>query len=290
MGYTHYFEIDRALTAEEFEIVGADARAIVKIAGEAGIALCGDRPDDDYDGIDDVIINSDEIMLNGVGEEGCESLHIMREPQADVYDPVLNWCKTYRRNYSPVVEAVLMALKQAAPQSVMVGSNGKWGFEWLHGSHCVGGSDEGAEECLDRDPEHVGLSGRVLYSLAFPGSPEPMYVFESPLKGTPYENQATYMPRDLDCKRRGTSFVGLPFGVTLRWLLDQARREPRPVCTLCGEPTETRVERKWDWGDDLNTPMCRFCLDGRVLSGQLLGYGFAESPFRLVKMQQPRLV
>ena len=45
MGYTHYFEIDRALTAEEFEIVGADARAIVKTAGDLGIALCGDAPD-----------------------------------------------------------------------------------------------------------------------------------------------------------------------------------------------------------------------------------------------------
>ena len=35
----------------------------------------------------------------------------------------------------------------------------------------------------------------------------------------------------------------------------------------------TRVDRKWDWGYDLNTAMCRFWLDGRVLCGQLLGYG-----------------
>ena len=66
MGYTHYFEIDRTLTAEEFEIVGADARAIVKTAGDLGIALCGDYPDEDYAGVD---------------VEACGSLHIMREPQ-----------------------------------------------------------------------------------------------------------------------------------------------------------------------------------------------------------------
>ena len=91
-----------------------------------------------------------------------------------------------------------MALKQAAPQSVMVGSNGRWGFEWLHGPGCSGGRNGDAKECLDSDPEHVGLSGRLLYSLAFPGSPEPMYVFESPLKGTSYENQS-----DLTCRGHG---------------------------------------------------------------------------------------
>ena len=240
MGYTHYFEIDRALTAEEFEIVGADARAIVKTAGDLGIALCGDAPFEGYAGFDEVVINSNEIMLNGVGDESAESLHVTREPQADAYNPPFNCCKTYRRNYSPVVEAVLMALKQAAPTSVLVGSNGSWGFEWLHGSHCVGVSGENREECLNVDPGHVGLGGRDLYSMAFPSSPEPMYVFESPLKGTEYENRPVHMPRDLDCKRRGSGFEGLPFGVTLRWLLDQARRNPRTVCTLCGEPTETR--------------------------------------------------
>ena len=72
----------------------------MKTAGDLGIALCGDYPDEDYAGVDEVVINSDEIMLNGIGEEPSESLHIMRELQADVYDPVLNWCRGYRRNYS----------------------------------------------------------------------------------------------------------------------------------------------------------------------------------------------
>ena len=39
----------------------------------------------------------------------------------------------------------------------------------------------------------------------------------------------------------------------------------------------------------MDTPMCDFCLNERILSGRLLGYGFAENPFRLVSIQQPRL-
>ena len=282
MGYTHYFEIDRTLTAEEFEIVGADSRAIVKTAGEAGIVLCGS----DFGDVREVVINNDEIMLDGVGDESAEPLYITREPRKEAHNPTLNWCKTYRRNYSPVVEAVLMALKQAAPQSVMVSSNGRWGFEWLHGPGCFGGRNGDAKECLDSDQEHVGLSGRLLYSLAFPGSTEPMYTFESPLKGTSHEGQRIHMPRDMECRLRGSGFAGLPFGVTWEWLFNQAKRNSLPVCMVCGEETETRVVRDDDWYN-WNTPMCSFCLNGRLLRGHLFGYTFGGNPFRLVKMQQP---
>ena len=288
MGYSHHAEISRDLTAEEFEILTTDTRVIVKVARELGIQLGSGL--DGKEG--DVVINADEIELNGVGDESCESLYITRERRwADAYSPVYTFCKTYRRNYSPVVAAVLIALKQVAPHAISIGSDGRWGYEWLHGSDCIqslAGRD--VEECLNTDPGHVGLGGRALYAMAFPTSPEPMYAFESPLKGTVYENRTIHMPRDLDCKRWGSSFVGLPFGVTLQWLLDQARRKPRPICTLCGEPTETRIECNADYGYDWNTPMCRFCLDNRVLSGKLLGYGFAVNPFRLVSIAQPQLV
>ena len=67
MGYTHYFEIDRSLTAEEFEAVAADARAIVRTAAELGIRLFSDS----FACVDEVVINADEIMPDGVGGEAC---------------------------------------------------------------------------------------------------------------------------------------------------------------------------------------------------------------------------
>ena len=287
MGYSHYAEINRDLTGEEFEILTTDARVIVKTAREAGIQLGSGWGEAGSD----VVINGDEIELNGVGDESAESLYITRQRRMDTYSPVFTSCKTYRRNYSPVVAAVLIALKQVAPHAVKVVSSGHWGYEWRHGPDCypAGRTEQGVGECLDTDPDHVGLGGRSLYSMAFPGSPEPMYVFESPLTGTPYENETIHIPRGLECRRWGSSFVGLPFGVTLAWLLDQARRSLRPVCAICGESTDTRLECDIDLGYNWDVPMCRFCLDVRLLSGQLLGYGFAENPFRLVGIAQPRL-
>ena len=228
MGYSHYFEICRTLTGEEFESVVVDTRVIVGVAGQCGIPLCSDP----LGAESEVIISGDKIVLNGVGDESAEPLHITRELQMDSYSPVFNSCKTYRRNYSPVVEAVLMSLKQAAPHAVMVGSNGLWGYEWLHGSACMRGRADQEEECLNTDPGHIGLGGRQLYSLSFPSSPEPMHVFDSPLKGTVYEKQKIHMPHDLECRRWGLSFEGLPFGVTLSWLLEQAKRDPQPICTI----------------------------------------------------------
>ena len=285
MGYSHYAEINRDLTGEEFEALAADARVIVKVAREQGIGLGSGE----YGTDGDVIINGDEIHLNGVGDESAESLVITREHRDDPYaSPVYTFCKTYRRNYSPVVAAVMMALKQVAPNDVLIKSDGHWGYEWRHGPRCSRGrSEQGVGECADTD--HKGIGGRALYALAFPSSRDPMYVFESPLTGTPHENETIHMPRDLECRRWGSSFVGLPFGVTLNWLLDQARRNPRPVCAICGESTDTRAECGVDLGYNWDVPMCEFCLDRRILSGRLLGYSFFESPFRLVSKAQPRL-
>ena len=45
MGYTHYFEIARSLTGEEFESLAMDAARIVAVAEQHGIRLCGDYRD-----------------------------------------------------------------------------------------------------------------------------------------------------------------------------------------------------------------------------------------------------
>ena len=240
-----------------------------------------------------VVIDGDRIVLNGVGDQACEELYISREMDTNQYNPVFNCCKTNREDYSPAVEAVLMALKQIVPHATRIGSDGDWGYEWVHGPGCMRSHRAtNQEQCQNNDPDHAGLGGRSLYTMAFPGSPEPIYTFGSPLIGTDYENQTIYMPRSLECSRRGGSYDGLPFGVTMRWLYEQAEKKTEPVCWVCGEFTKTRVETTGsDYGPiEMNAPMCDYCFSDRLLGGKLLGYGFAEPPYRLVNTNQPRLI
>lgn len=283
MGFTHSFQINRDLTHEEFEDIGCDVRAIIDVVVRSGIGITGDAR-----GLSsDPVLDSELICLNGVADESGEPLMIWRQVEREApYDSVLNFCKTYRRNYSPVVEAALMALKQRVPHEVMVSSDGEWGYEWLHGPACMNLSKRRlGSECSNSDERHVQLGGRGLYKLAFADGPEPINVFQSPLVGTELEGQAIYMPQCLPCKRRGTGYQGVPFGVTLDTFINQGRERPGIACLICGEDSATRIETDKDksWARSFEGPMCSFCFNERLVSGALLGYRFAESilPYRL---------
>lgn len=283
MGYTHSFQINRDLTHEEFEDISCDVRAIIDVAVPSGIGITGDAR-----GLpSDPVLDSELICLNGMADESGEPLMIWRQVGREApYDAFLNFCKTYRRNYSPVVEAALIALKQRVPHEVMVGSDGAWGYEWLHGSACVNRKRKPHDsECLNVDERHVQMSGRGLYRLAFREGPEPVNVFQSPLVGTELEGQTIYMPRDLPCKRRGTGYEGVPFGVTLDTFINQGGERPGVACMICGEDSATWIDTAEDksWARRFDGPMCSFCFRERLLSGALLGYRFADSilPYRL---------
>ena len=283
MGYTHNFQVNRELAREEFEDISSDVMAIVDVAVRSGIGITGDAR-----GLpSDPIVNDELICLNGAGDESGEPLMIWRQVERKApYDLVFNFCKTYRRNYSPVVEAALMALKQRVPHEVMVGSDGEWGYEWLHGPACMNRSKKrlGAE-CANESEGHVQLSGRGLYKLAFGDGPEPVNVFQSPLVGTELDGQAIYMPRDLSCKSRGSGYEGVPFGVTLDTFVRQGREQIGVACMICGEDTATSIETAEDksWAYVIEGSMCEFCFRERLASGLLMGYRFADSnfPYRL---------
>lgn len=240
MGYTHSFQINRELTHEEFEDISCDAKAIIDVAVRSGIGITADAR-----GLpSDPVVNDELICLNGMGDESGEPLMIWRQVEREApYDSFLNFCKTYRRNYSPVVEATLMALKQRVPHEVIVGSDGAWGYEWLHGPACVNRKKKPHDsECANGSEGHVQLSGRGLYKLAFGDGPEPVNVFQSPLVGTELEGQAIFMPRDLPCKRRGSGYEGVPFGVSLETFINQRKKWPGVICMICGEESATSVE------------------------------------------------
>ena len=281
MGYTHSFLMNRDLTGDEFEDISSDVRRIVDVAMEQGIGICGDE----YSGLREAVLSPELICLNGVGAESAEALQIWRKiPWGEPYQPALNFCKTYRRKYSPVVEASIIALKQRTPHDVMVGSDGGWGYEWLHGPRCDGQNEgQGQDECRNTSPEHVRLGGRELYRLAFPDSPTPMNVFQSPLVGTELEGQLLYVPRKVCIERRGSCFEGVPFGVTLRLLIEQKNRQSTNICMMCGEMCASSIKtvRPAHAPLKLNAPMCEFCYRERVASGKVFGYRFARNPYRL---------
>ena len=65
MGYTHYFRVDRALTAEEFALLAEDVKLIV---ASSGIAATG------WDGSGSPEYGPERIALNG--SPACESFVI----------------------------------------------------------------------------------------------------------------------------------------------------------------------------------------------------------------------
>ena len=277
MGYTHYLERNRNFTPDEFEDIRADITRLLHVATGLGIALPG------YPGGESVTVNPDVIAFNGVGDESCDTFVLTREIRTNEYNPTFTFCKTWRRNYSPVVAAAMMVVKQRVPQDVMVRSDGRWDQEWLHGPDCYQDKDR-ESACKITDTEHVKISGRSLYKMAFPDSPEPRYTFESPLISQGLEGQNFYVRPDMDCDRRGTCFVGLPFGFNLSEMLKQSRSVNSDVCMVCGEGTICKVKLIYSLGDEFldGRPMCEFCYSERLLRGKLTGYGYVYNPYQLL--------
>ena len=286
MGYTHYLEVNKDFTFEEFEDIRADIARIVDVATDLGIPLCG------YEDWEPVRMSSEKVVFNGVDEKRGETFILTRGIDRSIpYNPTLTFCKTKRNQYDPVVAAALMVIKQRVPQDVRIGSDGGWGHEWLHGPQCYDTKEDA--DCDNADPDHVGISGRTLYQLAFPDSPEPRYTFESPLISQGLEGQNFYVTRNMECKRRGTCFVGLPFGVHLFTLLEQSERVNASVCMVCGEETRFTIKmiakKHVDEFFD-GRPMCEYCYRERLLKGNLTGYGYAYNPFRLRDMSVDGMV
>ena len=282
MGYTEYSEVEGDLTAEEMEDIRADVERICDVAQAVGIPL--DRSVPDY--VDDSPQNI--ISLNGVGDQACDPLVISRYLPTDIHDPGKSYFKTYRRDYTPVVQASLMALKQLMPARVQIGSDGDWGYEWLHGVDCNRDRRDKntPNECDKVDEAHIGMSGRRLHALAFPDTPFTENVFRSPLEAQELGDAKFYIPQDVKCRKKGSGYEGLPFGVTLRTLLEQAEKNMEKACFVCGCSVSTRVQtlKGLSSPTKLSAPMCSFCLHERLEGGELLGYTFAKFPYALVSI------
>lgn len=105
MGHSHYFNHAPRISAKWEDFVGR-VRAVVILAMSGGMELSDGRHDFAFPAID-----SDRISLNGVGEDGCETLTIEREGWRETWyeGNGVGWrfVKTYHRPYDAAVCAIL---------------------------------------------------------------------------------------------------------------------------------------------------------------------------------------
>jgi hypothetical protein len=130
MGYTHYFTQTRNFTKTAWATIVEDVGAIIAYATtEAGIKLADG---DGKPGTDPAYTDND-ICLNGVGEEACETFYIDRIRTKSWSGGKLgaHFCKTARAPYDTVVTAILCYLSSVAG-SHDVGSDGS-GADFLAG-------------------------------------------------------------------------------------------------------------------------------------------------------------
>lgn len=81
-------------------------------------------------------ITPDHIWFNGWKDGGHETFVVTREkPDNPSWDKEattsFDFCKTNRKPYDLAVCLVLLTLKQHAPESVEISSDGEWDVEWL---------------------------------------------------------------------------------------------------------------------------------------------------------------
>ena len=133
MGYTHYHTQQREFTQTEWADVTAATVKIKKYAKTQGIPL-----DDES--------NKSRIFLNGVGDDGHETLFITRQ-----HNPDFAFCKTALKPYDLVVCMVILACNHNAPGALEISSDGDLS-DWKE-------SIEAYKELFGVDPFQLQLPG-----------------------------------------------------------------------------------------------------------------------------------
>jgi len=132
MGYTHYWEVSRNFTDEEWDALTEEATRIIGLASKLNIKL-GDALGDF-----DPVITKKRIALNGYGNAGCESFILTKNKREAAEwerkrenDAVFEFCKTRQLPYDTVVVSILFAANRIAPDAIHPSSDGGDIFEPL---------------------------------------------------------------------------------------------------------------------------------------------------------------
>ena len=110
MGYSHYYQQHQTLSPTEWESLTRDITKLIEQSWD--VALW-------------VEVTKEFVTINGVGEQEHETFTLYRN------DTRWESCKTARKNYDPLVTAILILLRYTYP-SFSVSSDGSW-EDWIEG-------------------------------------------------------------------------------------------------------------------------------------------------------------
>ena len=116
MGWTHYWEREKELPANEFKRAVSDCKKIIELLD---ISLAGP------DGSGQPVFANDEIVFNGVASSNCEPFVFRRmQPPRPGRNIVLEYCKTEHLPYDLAVQCCLVILKYRLNDLIMITSDG----------------------------------------------------------------------------------------------------------------------------------------------------------------------
>lgn len=120
MGYTRYFQQNRAFTADEWTTL---CGAVPRFGRLSGVKLAG------WDGKGRPKVDGDVISFNGSEADGddMETFQLSRD------DSRWSFCKTGRRPYDVVVSAMLVASQRIAPGALAIDVDGG-PEDWIAGA------------------------------------------------------------------------------------------------------------------------------------------------------------
>ena len=110
MGYSHYYQQHEPISTESWAILTRNITQLIEQAWDVTL---------------DVEMTNQYISINGVGEQEHESFVVYRN------DTRWEACKTARKDYDPVVTAILILMRYTYP-SFSVSSDGNW-EDWVQG-------------------------------------------------------------------------------------------------------------------------------------------------------------
>jgi hypothetical protein len=110
MGYTHYYQQHETISPEAWTHLSKSITQLIEQAWDTAL---------------DVEMTSEYISINGVGDQEHETFVLNFNS--------MRWefCKTARKDYDPLVTAVLILLRYTYP-SFSVSSDGSWD-DWIEG-------------------------------------------------------------------------------------------------------------------------------------------------------------